>query len=236
MSLELSGPDVSRPFIEAARPDHPSLLDPTHRMGALFGVVNVPNVVWVDEEGTVVRPPEPGWPGPRDPLPRQIGEQAATLGRAPGAPSGPGSGVSPQAVLSSGQDRSGYADALRDWVDRGADSVHALTPDEVVARSQPRPVSVSQAAAHFELATHLWAAGERHGALAHFRDAHRLQPGNWTYKRQAWSLVGAERVGGDYGRYAQSPVKGEEQDWPFDSDFASDLAQLGEGEYYPRTL
>jgi len=66
VSLELSGPEASRPFIEAAHPEHPSLLDPTHQMDALFGVVNIPNVVWIDESGTIVRPAEPGWPGPQE--------------------------------------------------------------------------------------------------------------------------------------------------------------------------
>ena len=33
-------------------------------MDALFGVVNIPNVVWIDEDGVIVRPAEPGWPGP----------------------------------------------------------------------------------------------------------------------------------------------------------------------------
>jgi len=59
VSLELSGPDASRPFIEAAQPEHPSLLDPTHQLDALFGVVNIPNVIWIDEQGVIVRPPEP---------------------------------------------------------------------------------------------------------------------------------------------------------------------------------
>ena len=49
VSLELSGPEASRPYIEAAHPQHPSLLDPSHQMDALFGVVNIPNVVWIDE-------------------------------------------------------------------------------------------------------------------------------------------------------------------------------------------
>ncbi len=62
VSLELSGPEVSRPFIEAANPTHPSLLDPKHQLDALFGVVNIPNVIWINEEGVIVRPPEPGWP------------------------------------------------------------------------------------------------------------------------------------------------------------------------------
>ena len=32
-----------------------------HQMDALFGVVNIPNIVWIDEAGTIVRPAEPGW-------------------------------------------------------------------------------------------------------------------------------------------------------------------------------
>jgi hypothetical protein len=95
---------------------------------------------------------------------------------------------------------------------------------------------MSEAAAHFELANHLWRAGRRDLAVVHFNACHRLQPGNWTYKRQAWSLWGNERVGGEVGRFVQGPLEGEEDDWPFDSDFRSDVSQLGLGEYYPDTF
>ena len=49
------------------------------------------------------------------------------------------------ALLGSGQDRTTYADAIRDWVDNGANSPYRLTPDQVVATSQPRPREVSEA-------------------------------------------------------------------------------------------
>jgi hypothetical protein len=112
-----------------------------------------------------------------------------------------------------------------------------MTPEEVIAASQPRPPDKSAAAAHFELANHLWRAGERAGAIAHFNESHRLQPDNWTYKRQAWSLVGNERVGGgELGRFTQVPLPGEEADWPFISNFDADVAKLEPGEYYPKTL
>ena len=66
----MSDPEASREFIEAvwaagSGANHTSLLDPTHQMDALFGVVNIPNVVWIDEDGMIVRPAEPGW-GPGD--------------------------------------------------------------------------------------------------------------------------------------------------------------------------
>jgi hypothetical protein len=235
VSLELSGPEISRPYIEAAAPTHPSLLDPGHRLDALFGVVNVPSVVWIDERGVIVRPPEPGWPAADRDMPAEVLGSMPPLGRAHDAPPPPEGAIGARS-LQTGQDRSTYADAIRDWVEHGADSRYALSSSEVVARSQPRLPAVSQAAAHFELAEHLWRAGLRDAAIAHFNACHRLQPDNWTYRRQAWSLVSAERIGGVTGRFAQGPLAGEEHDWPFESDFRSQVATLGEGEYYPRTL
>jgi hypothetical protein len=49
-------PDDARPFIEAAAPAHPSLIDTEHRVADLYRIVNVPTVVWIDERGRIVRP------------------------------------------------------------------------------------------------------------------------------------------------------------------------------------
>ncbi len=232
----MSGPEASRQYIEAASPEHPSLLDPGHLMDSLFGVVNIPNAVWIDEQGTIARPAEPGWPGGRAEMPKAMMTSMPKMGRAPRAPEPPPDGPGMIGVLGSGQHRKTYPDAIRDWVQHGADSEFALTPEQVVDRSQPRPISMSEGAAHFELANHLWLDDKRDLAIAHFNESHRLQPANWTYKRQAWSLVGHERVGGDFGRWVQAPLVGEEDAWPFDSDFGSDVAMLDAGEYYPKTL
>ena len=205
-------------------------------MDALFGVVNIPNVMWIDEEGLIVRPAEPGWPHEHQKLPEGMFESMPRLGRAKNAPPRPEGAVGQRGALSTGQDRGSYPDAVRDWVAHGSASHFALSPSEVVGRSQPRSPAVSEAAAHFELACRLWRDGRRDLAIAHFRECHALQPENWTYKRQAWSLVGNERVGGRFGRFVQGPVKGEEDDWPFDSDLRSDVSTLGEGEYYPKTI
>jgi hypothetical protein len=48
--------DDARPWIEAARPTHPSLIDTGHVVADLFNVVNVPTAVWIDERGRIVRP------------------------------------------------------------------------------------------------------------------------------------------------------------------------------------
>ncbi len=204
-------------------------------MAELFGVVNIPNVIWVDEDGMIVRPPEPGWPGPTE-FPSDMLDAMPETAAAPTAPAAPEGGPGQWDVLRSGQDRTAYADAIRDWVAHGASSPHALSPDEAVARSQPRSTDTSRGAAHFELANLLWREGERDAAIRHFNECHRLQPDNWTYKRQAWSLLGRERVGGRYGQFVQAPVKGEESDWPFASDFTSDVVNTPVGGYYPTTF
>jgi hypothetical protein len=48
--------EAARPWIEAARPSHPSLVDPRHVVADLFNMVNVPTVVWIDERGRIARP------------------------------------------------------------------------------------------------------------------------------------------------------------------------------------
>lgn len=241
VSLELGSAEESRPFIEAAQAEHPSLLDPGHQLGELFGVVNIPNVIWIDEAGVIVRPAEPGWPGatqmPGEFVSRMMQQRAADAAAAPP----PAEGDAPKFVdlmklIRTGQDRESYADAIRDWAHRGSDSPHAMTPDEVIAASQPRSMDQSRGAAHFELANHFWRSGDRDAAIFHFNECHRLQPENWTYKRQAWSLIGRERVGGDVGAFLQNPVAGQEADWPFVSSFDADVAQLEPGQYYPKTI
>jgi hypothetical protein len=48
--------DDARPWIEAARPTHPSLVDTGHVLAELYNIVNVPTIVWIDERGRIVRP------------------------------------------------------------------------------------------------------------------------------------------------------------------------------------
>lgn len=48
--------DDARPWIEAARPTHPSLIDARHVVADLYNMVNVPTAVWIDERGRIVRP------------------------------------------------------------------------------------------------------------------------------------------------------------------------------------
>ncbi len=221
--LDAKGSEAARSYIERARPEHPSLIDVAHLVDERFGVVNIPNSVWIDEAGTIVRPAEPAWPD----VP-EVAERPAAAEQAPGRLG--------EMMATAGQivtERAEYLGALRDWVERGAKSEFALSPDEVIARSGRRGVEEATAAAEFELAQHLYREGDLKSARPHFREAHRLQPENWTYKRQAWSLE-PSAFDGPLARFWQGPLPGHEADWAYDGDWVSDAKSLGPANYYPR--
>jgi hypothetical protein len=209
VGLEMGGAEVLRSFIEDAHPQHPSLIDQAHRMDALFGVTNIPSGIWIDEDGVIVRPHESAVPPPVM-RPDHDGQLK---------PWGMGGKF--------GFDANQYAEMVRDWAKKGHHSEYALSPADVIARSHPHTREVSEAAAHFELAQHLWRQeGFTERALAHFARAHTLQPDNITYKRQAYSQYRMALTDNpdDRTRFMQSPAEGE--DWPFVSDFTADMATI----------
>ena len=182
VALDARGIETAGPWIAKAAPDHPSLIDEAHRVDALFGIVNVPSGIWIDEAGMIVRPPEPAHPRRPAYLDRAVPPDASPAQR---------EGIELVKALHVEADR--YVAALRDWVQKGGESRYALAPDEVIRRSRPRPIEEATAAAHFALGQALHARGQPEAAIPHFREAHRLQPTNWTYRRDAWSLAGADR-------------------------------------------
>ena len=198
--------EAARRWIAAAQPDHPSLIDQAHLVDEIFGIVNVPSGVWIDETGTIVRPPEPAFPRRPGFLDRPIPPDATEDTRTRIA-----------VVRQLRVEAEAYIAALRDWVARGPQSRYALTPDEVVRRSHPRPIEAATAAAHFELGQHLHRIGRPDDAVPHFRLAHRLQPDNWTYKRQAWTFA--------------DPTQGPTA--LYDGDWLTDVQRAGAENYYP---
>jgi tetratricopeptide (TPR) repeat protein len=183
VTIALDLADAAHESIEKAAPQHPALIDELHSVGGLFGIVNVPSGVWIDEHGIIVRPPEPAWPGKSmwreivkipeklpddlDPFLRKALEQTAKIKTDPAK----------------------YLAALRDWVANGSESKYALTLEEVIGRSEGRSTETSEATAHFEIGQYLQKAGQSDDAVEHYKRAHELQPDNWTYKRQAWNHI-----------------------------------------------
>jgi hypothetical protein len=223
VGIDTAGPEACRAFIEAADPQHPSLIDEHHRVAELFGVVNIPNAVWIDEDGLIVRPAE------TSPAPPSVGVQRAPNQRAMENP--------PKRIVEmmthASQiiyDAPTYEAALRDWIEKGVDSEFSLAPAEVIDRSGTRNSDTSRGHAHFEMATHLELAGNHQAAIGHFRMAHELVPDNFAYRRQAWSLEPS--VDGPLARFWQGPLEGQEADWPYASDWVTDVKEMGAHNYY----
>jgi len=216
--LETLGVEPGRPYVDAAQPEHPTLVDTGHVVDELFGIVNIPNAVWIDEAGTIVRPAEPAWPAPRKPGGGPLSEEAPQRIR----------DIMAEASKIKAWSAEIYADAVRDWAANGSASRHVLPADEVIARSGSRDSFTSKAAAHFSLAEHFERSGDHAKAVEHFRDAHRLAPDNWTYKRQAWSIEGD--LDNPLARFWQGPAEG--RDWPYESDWLTDIRAKGAEQYY----
>jgi hypothetical protein len=208
VALDSAGPEAARPWIEAARPEHPALIDEHHLLDELFGIVNVPSGVWIDEAGVIVRPPEPAFSADPD-WEQGLGEDATEYQRRTLA-------LERQLLV----EHEKYVSAVREWARYGATRRYVLSPEEVLTRSRPRGRAESEAGAHFELATYLQRLGHTADAVAHFKEAHRLQPENWTYKCQAWSFV--------------SPHLGPSPE--YGTDWATEVEQTGVKHYYPPAL
>ena len=58
VTVAMDSAEAARPWIEAAKPAHPSLIDRDHHVADLYNMVNVPQAAWIDEQGRIVRPPE----------------------------------------------------------------------------------------------------------------------------------------------------------------------------------
>lgn len=234
VAMDTAGTEAGRAFVERAAPTHPALIDSAHDLGRLFGVTNVPTGIWIDEAGVIVRPPEPAFPGRvvifeeirKADLARESASDAGELTRMREILKSDDDGLTPEVAerleltrrIADAAEPELYLEMLLDWVEHGAASRFALTPDEVLRRSAPRSLDESAAAAHFELGRHFQDAGDHDAAVRHWREAHRLQPLNWTYKRQAWRFE--YDADGDPSRYEGSMEK--------------DLRAVGPENYYPK--
>ncbi len=92
VACESKGPEAAQPFVDAASPSYPVLLDTEHLVPELFNTRNVPAAFWIDEEGTIVRANDPIYAERRN---FQTGEAVRN---------------------------ERYLNALRDWVANGAAS------------------------------------------------------------------------------------------------------------------
>ena len=163
MAEDSGGQEAAGKWFERASPTYRCVVDPTHEISSLFGWVNVPSAAWIDEDGRIVRSNEGVYPAK---MTVSFGLGKVRLG-----------------------DNS-FARATRDWIERGADSEHVWSPEELAEHLKPVDDDKRLAEARFKLALYFEAVGDSDRAWRHFTAAHDLAPDNWNYLRQGWTHKG----------------------------------------------
>ena len=159
------GAKAAGPWIEAAKPTYWSLIDPDHRVAALYSMVNVPRAVWIDEAGRIVRPPETA--GSTDHF-RNMDLKTLTM--------------PPEDQKARDHGKRVYLQAIRDWVLTGK---YALPEDEARAKSPRITGEIALAHAHFRLGAWLKRNGREAEGQTQMLEASRLHPDSWNMWRQA---------------------------------------------------
>jgi hypothetical protein len=167
LAIALDEGDSARPWIEAAAPTFPCLIDREHRVAELYNLVNVPQAVWIDETGRIVRPPESAGStdgfNQRDRVTNALPEEV----------------IARRARL-----KATYFDAARDWAVHGTASRHVMRPEQVLERLQVPDASIAEAHARFRLGQVLLREDREAEARVQLDEASRLHPDSWAIWRQ----------------------------------------------------
>jgi tetratricopeptide (TPR) repeat protein len=91
-----------------------------------------------------------------------------------------------------GDDR--YAAGLRDWVEKGPQSVYVLPSEKLQSRLAIRSAPEWLADAHFKLGAYFSDSGNRELARRNWQESQRLNPDSWNYHRQDWSFDKAKEM------------------------------------------
>ena len=164
-----SGDGAAEPWIKEIKPSYVYLIDREHRLAELYNMVNVPQAVWIDEDGIIVRPTENAGAyeafRSMDLATRHVPEKELAKAK---------------------QARGAYIAALRDWVVNGADSEFAFDANAARARVPAMTEHIALAHANFRLGQFLLHSGKVEEADALLQEATRLHPDSWNMWRQ-WS-------------------------------------------------
>ena len=130
--------------------------------------MNVPQAIWIDEQGRIARPPETA--GSTDHF-RRMDLETRTM--------------TPEDQAERLAARQAYLDAVRAWVATGA---HAW-PADVARASLPKVTpEIAEARARFRLGLWLRANGRTVEGDLQMAEARRLHPQSWSLWRQAADL------------------------------------------------
>jgi hypothetical protein len=185
VAQESRGADHARPWIEQARSSYWQLIDVEHRLSDLYNLVNVPQAIWIDEQGRIVRPPETA--GSTDHF-RRMNLETRTM--------------SPEDQAARLAARQAYLDAVRDWVLTGR---HALPAKEARAGLPRVTDAIAEARARFRLGVWLHAHGLKVEGDRQMDIASTLHPDSWSMWRQAADLDEVGKASGpDFWKRVQA--------------------------------
>lgn len=145
--------------VEEASPTFITLIDQHHVLSSLYNMVNVPQAVWIDENGRIVRPTETG--GSLDIL-REFDPELGAF--------------KPEATERAQAVKSAYVAAVKDWAENGADSQFLFESDQ--ARLHVPQTTDDEMLAHtkFRLGQYLVADAREQEAEQLFAQARQLHP------------------------------------------------------------
>ena len=179
VALESRGAEAARPSIEHAQPTYPCLIDVDHEVARLYNMINVPQAVWIDERGQIVRPTETA--GVTDGF-RKMDPKTYAI---------------PEPELDEmTTTRTRYLDAIRDWVRYGAGSKYVLDPSDARRRMPTFTPAIARAHASFRLGRYLMEKGRRDEGLRVLANAAQLNPDAWAMWRQMSDLDAVGKAGG----------------------------------------
>jgi len=180
VALDRSAEDA-RPWIEAAKPTHPSLIDVEHRVADLYNMVNVPTAVWIDERGRIVRP-------------NDVAFGTDTFRHITGIEAARHLGALRAWVRGEAQPKASRADMEIPRAERGGEAP-VMAAREVRAL-QPVPSQADQQArAEFGLGRWLAERGRGEAAERHFVRAGELAPHDFTIRRGTMPIRGIDPMG-----------------------------------------
>lgn len=164
--------EAARPWVAEANPTFVTLIDREHLLSSLYNMVNVPQAVWIDENGRIVRPTETG--GSLD-IVKQFDPEIG--------------GFPEEAMARAARAKQVYMDAVRDWATRGADSPHVFNADDARARLPALTPAMAEAHALFRLGTHLKRVERLEEAERCFARCRELHPDSINIFRQTTEKI-----------------------------------------------
>ena len=163
-----SAPGAPDPWIREANTTYPALIDRENHVAELYNLVNVPQAVWINEEGRIVRPAEPA--GAFDFLNERRPDDEEFNAR----------------LMERTRDtKLKYLAAIKDWVARGEASEFIFSEEQARARMHPADASVLEAHANFRLGQYLAGSGRKQEAGEFIARAKELHPDSWAMFREA---------------------------------------------------